>query len=627
MEVPLKRGWRSKTSHAEHSREPVPFVLRFQKEARREVFMKYIRWFLPILLVLVAVAAPRAGAADTGPNAGAMSLLHVRIVRLSFVQGEVAVRHVGETDWSAGAVNTPLQEGFSVATSANSFAEIEFENGSTARLGQGSEIDFTELALTQQGDRINKLTLSKGYATFHFMPEHHDQYEVDASGVTFTVHGKVEFRTNFEKGALRVEVFDGEVQAEHDGKTEDVGKNRVLTYDPHAVEALNVANGFEKDDWDKWTQARDKQAVLATDDESVSLNHPFYGWADLDTYGAWSFFPGYGYGWSPYEPAGWSPYSAGMWGYYPGWGFTWISAEPWGWLPFHNGAWNYDASMGWFWMPGSLDAWSPALVNWYDGPGWVGWSPIGSGNGACSITAAGCLTAVAPGTLEQGTPLRPGSPVIVHPIGINRSLAHTGTPQLQSSVNARPVTVLGPRISMRTTATAPTGAPAHAAPASVVMGRDVKADAFLNHHGFFSGPQVIHAPLGRTMGGTVPTVMRHDGEISIDSRYHGPQPAAVTGGGPNPNGAPRNAARPGPARVPVMMARGGGSAGPAGPSIDARGGISGPSPSAMSSPGMAPSPNAGASAPMARPSAPPAAAPAGRPDGAGRVAAGAAGRH
>src|SRR5690348_18290059 len=72
------------------------------------------------------------------------------------------------------------------------------------------------------------------------------------------------------------------------------------------------------------------------------------------------------------------------------------------------------------------------------------------------------------------------------------------------------------------------------------------------------------------MGGTVPTVMRHDGEISIDSRYHGPQPAAVTGGGPNPNGAPRNAARPGPARVPVMMVRGGGSAGPARPSIDAR---------------------------------------------------------
>lgn len=277
-------------------------------------------------------------------------------------------------------------------------------------------------------------------------------------------------------------------------------------------------------------------------------------------------------------------------------------------------------------MPGSLDAWSPALVNWYDGPGWVGWSPIGSGNGACSITAVGCLTAVAPGILEQGTPLRPGSPVIVHPGGINKGLAHTGAPQLHSSVSARPVTVLGPRISMRTAA--PTGAPAHVAPSSVVMGREVRPDTFLNHHGFFSGPQAIHAPLGRTMGGTVPTVMSHNGEISIDSRYHGPQPSAVAGGGPNPNGAPRSAARPGPARVPVMMAHGGGAARSGGPSVDARGGISGPSPSAMSSRGMgnSPSPNAAPSAPMAAPSAPPAAAPASRADGAGRVAAGTAGR-
>lgn len=588
--------------------------------------MKYTRWFLPILLALVAVAAPRPVAGDTGPNTASMSLLHVRIVRLSFVQGEVAVRHAGETDWSAGAVNTPLQEGFSVATSADSFAEIEFENGSTARLGQGSEIDFTELALTQQGDRINKLTLSKGYATFHFTPEHHDQYEVDASGVTITVHGKAEFRTNFNNDSLRVEVFEGEVQAEHDGKTEDVGKNRVLTYDPNTVVAFNVTNGFQKDEWDKWTQARDKQAVLATDDASLSLNHPLYGWADLDTYGAWSFFPGYGYGWAPYEPAGWSPYSAGMWGYYPNWGFTWISAEPWGWLPFHNGFWNYDASMGWFWMPGSLDAWSPALVNWYDGPGWVGWAPIGSRGGACSITAEGCLTAVAPGTLEQGTPLRRGSPVIVHPVGIDKNLARTGAPQLRSGVTARPVTVIGPRITMRTAA--PTSAPAHVAPSSVVMGREVNPDTFLNHHGFFSGPQAIHAPLGRTMGGTVPTVMRQNGEISIDSRYHGPQPSAVTGGGPN--GQARAATRPSPARLPVMMAHGGGAAGANGPSVNTGGGISaGPNPSVMSSRGMGNSaaPSAMPSAPMAAPSAAPAAAPAGRPDGAGRMAAGPAGRH
>jgi Family of unknown function (DUF6600) len=284
-------------------------------------------------------------------------------------------------------------------------------------------------------------------------------------------------------------------------------------------------------------------------------------------------------------------------------------------LPYHNGFWNYDASMGWFWMPGSLDAWSPALVNWYSGPGWVGWAPIGSGGGACSVTAAGCLTAVAPGTLEQGTPLRPGSPVIVHPIGISKSLTRTGPPQLQSSVSARPVMVLGPRVSMRMAAPNAPIAAGHVAPSSVVMGRQVNPDSFLNHHGFFSGPQAIHAPLGRTMGGTVPTVMNHNGEILIDSRYHGPQPSSVAGSGP------RGEARPGPARMPVMMAHGGGAAGASGPSVDARGGISArPSPSAMSPGGVSNSPSP--SAPMA----PQNTAPAARPDGAGRVSAGPAGR-
>jgi hypothetical protein len=548
--------------------------------------MKYTRWFLPLSLALCALAlAPLSGAADTGPNTNTMSLLHVRIVRLSFVQGDVAVRREGETDWSAGAVNTPLQQGFSVATSPDSFAEIQFENGSTARLGQNSELDFTELALTQQGDKINKLSLSKGYATFHFAPEHHDQYEVDASGLTITVHGKAEFRTNFSGDSLRVEVFDGEVQTAHDGKTEAVGKNRVLTFDPNAAEALNVTNGVQKDEWDKWTQARDQQSVLATNDSSLSLNHPLYGWSDLDTYGDWSFFPGYGYGWAPYEPAGWSPYSAGMFGYYPGWGFTWISGEPWGWLPYHNGLWNYDASMGWFWMPGPLDAWSPSLVNWYSGPGWVGWTPIGSGGGACVITAAGCLTAVAPGTLTQGSPLRPGSPLIVHPAGISKSLVRTPAPQLEGTATARPVSIIGTRVVTAHVAS-PTavGSPAaHIAPNSVVMGREVNPDTFVSHHGFFPGPQAIHAPLGRTMGGTVPTVVNHNGEISIDSRYHGPQPTAM-GGSAVSHGGPSSAAREeSMSHVPMMMAHGGGGAGSGGPSVDARGGISAPAANAPSS--------------------------------------------
>ncbi|HVB40769.1 MAG TPA: FecR family protein [Terriglobales bacterium] len=527
--------------------------------------MKSARWLLLILLVLLVVVPP-SEAAGAGPATETVSLLHVRIVRLSFVQGEVAVRQSGAADWSAGAVNTPLQEGFEVATSANSFAEIEFENGSTARLGQDSQIDLNELALTPQGDRINHLTLSKGYATFHFTPEHHDQYVVDASGLTMTVHGQAEFRANLGNDSLRMEVFKGTVATLRDGRTEDVGQNRVLNYTPSAVEALSITNGFQKDGWDKWTQARDTQAVLARDDSPLSLSRSMYGWSDLDTYGAWGYFPGYGNGWAPYEPAGWSPYSAGAWDYYPSWGFTWVSAEPWGWLPYHNGLWNYDASMGWFWMPGSLDTWSPAAVNWYQGPGWVGWTPAGSGAGACRIAAAGCLTAVAPGRLARGVPFHPGSGTIMHLTGAIKG-ARIDAPHLGGGVSARPVTVLGPPLNLRVR-TASVGSPSpHVAPSSVVMGRDVNPATFL-HHGFLSGPRVIRAPLGRTLGGTLPTVISRNGDISINSKYRGARQSPASGIG-----------KEAPARRPVMMAHGGGAASArrarmSGNSVDTFGGIS-----------------------------------------------------
>ena len=524
--------------------------------------MKQSKWIPVVLLALLAIFIPLAVSgvsADTKSSASTtqpLSLLHVRIVRLSFVQGEVAILRPGESDWTAASVNTPIEEGFSLSTTATSFAEVEFENGSTARLGQDSQVDFTQLALTQQGDKINKLTLNKGYATFHFAPEHHDQYQVTASGVTLTTHGKAEFRTNFTGDSLRVEVFDGQVTADHDGKTEEVGKNRILNYDPNAVEAFNTSSGIQKDPWDKWTQARDQQSVLATNEESASLNNPLYGWSDLDTYGDWSFFPGYGYGWAPYEPAGWSPYSAGMFANYPGWGFTWISAEPWGWLPYHNGFWNYDASMGWFWMPGPLEAWSPALVNWYEGPGWVGWTPVGSGAAACAIATPGCLTAVAPSTLEQGTPLRPGSPIIIHPRGLT-GINRTSPPQLTNTVTGRSSASVGSRpVVERSAVSAPVSESGmHVAPSSVVMGKEVAPDAFLSHHGFFSGPEAIHAQAGRTMGGTFPTVVDRHGVVSPDMshRPEGPQNSAV-------------------ARVPMVMAHG--SSGASAASVSPRGGIS-----------------------------------------------------
>jgi hypothetical protein len=309
------------------------------------------------------------------PEEGATS--HVRIVRLSYVSGDVTVRHPGESEEEKALVNTPLQEGFGIATSDNSYAEVEFENGSTARLGELSSLTFSQLALDAAGNKLNRLTLEQGYATFHFLPEHQDVYSVTTADATLAPEGKSEFRTDFIQGRLRLEVFQGTVQVATPSKSAKVGHDKTLEYSPGAAElAFQNRNGIVTDDWDKWTEARDTQAQLALRDESVKTQQGLYGWSDLDAYGEWADIPGSGYGWAPYAQAGWSPFSMGVWNWYPALGWTWVSSEPWGWLPYHCGLWDYDFAFGWFWVPtGGCGFWNPAPVWWFQGPGRIGWCP------------------------------------------------------------------------------------------------------------------------------------------------------------------------------------------------------------------------------------------------------------
>jgi hypothetical protein len=303
---------------------------------------------------------------------------HVRVVRLSYVSGTVAVKQPGATEWGKGLVNTPIQEGFEISTSANSFAEVEFENGSTARLGELSHLAFDQLALDAEGAKLNRMRFEQGYATFHFLPEKHDAYSVKIADATLTPNGKSVFRTDFDNGQVRVEVFDGSVQIVAPSGSARVGKDKILEYHTGTAEvAFNTRPGIVKDSWDKWSEARDAQASLALNDQAVAARGTVYGWSDLDAFGEWAMLPGFGYGWLPFAPMGWAPFTMGMWNWFPGMGYTWISLEPWGWLPYHYGAWNYSAEFGWFWMPGDFAFWSPALVSWYTGPGWIGWAPLG----------------------------------------------------------------------------------------------------------------------------------------------------------------------------------------------------------------------------------------------------------
>jgi hypothetical protein len=357
--------------------------------------------------VLVTGLAAVAAQAEEGYS-------HVRIVRLSFTEGDVTIQRPDLAEWASAPTNTPIQEGFKLSTAEAGYAEVEFENSSTARVGQLSLLEFTQLALTPGGGKLNRMTLHQGYATFNVIPDGDDYYEVTVARATVTPHGKCRFRVDYDQGLVQVKVFKGSVEVVSPEGNGTLGKNSVLLIDPGAAEPFQLAQGITKDAWDEWVEERENRVQLARSQVgpapySAAVPDLLYGWMDLLSYGNWYMLPGYGWGWAPMVGYGWAPFTFGRWCWYPGFGYVWISGEPWGWLPYHYGSWIYMPGYGWCWLPGSFGYWSPGIVTWYQGPGWVGWSPRSphGGGGQTNCPEQGCITRVDDTTVRQGLPVRP----------------------------------------------------------------------------------------------------------------------------------------------------------------------------------------------------------------------------
>jgi uncharacterized protein DUF6600/FecR-like protein len=365
------------------------------------------------------------------PAWGQQEASHARVVRLSFVEGTVTVQRPDVSEWSSAPVNTPIQEGFKLSTAEDGYAEVEFENGSAARLGQTGLIEFDQLGLASSGGKINRMTLDQGYATFTFQAGPDDVNEVRVGDATIEVapSSKARFRTDLQNGALRVEVFKGSVSVASPEGSQELDQDMVVEIRTGAEQAFVVNKGITKDAWDKWVDEREKALAASLSHPAPGLgpndvNSVTYGWNDLNNYGNWAYIPGYGYGWYPAAGAGWVPYSYGRWSLYSGLGWVWISSEPWGWLPYHYGEWIFYPGIGWVWIPDDFSGWFGADVIWFEGPGWYGWypqpiylPPVNSGGNTggriihgpraprgCQAGGA-CGVIVSKGVVERGLPV------------------------------------------------------------------------------------------------------------------------------------------------------------------------------------------------------------------------------
>jgi hypothetical protein len=336
-------------------------------------------------LVLGVVTLGQAGQAqDTAQTSGQPA----RAVRLSYVDGQVKLSQGGQVLAEKAVANTPLFEGMQLSTADDGKAEIQFEDGSVARLSPDSSLT---LAVLRGAGTSAEATLQENAGLAYFELQgggQAGQMIVQFGNVQVTTSGFTVLRVDLDNPPGQVAVFSGNATVQGTSGTAE----STLSADLHGGESItlsaanpgqyDLADSIEPDSWDAWNSDRDQ--ALTTEAANQTSAPADMGanqnpeWNDLDANGNWYNVPGQGYVWSPYDAsnAGFDPYGNGSWMWTPGFGYIWASGYPWGYLPFQCGAWNFYGGFGWGWAPGMggcLPWWG---MGFYGGPN-IGYAPPG----------------------------------------------------------------------------------------------------------------------------------------------------------------------------------------------------------------------------------------------------------
>jgi hypothetical protein len=292
-----------------------------------------------------------------------------RAVRLSNVDGQVQVSQGGQVLAAQALANTPLFEGSEITTNEDGRAEIQFEDGSVARISPNSSL--TLRVLRQQGTSTDtEVALNQGLGYFEIQGDSQaNRMQVRFGDTSVTSSGFTVLRVDLDNPPGALAVFSGNAH---------VDSSNALALDIHGGESVKLnsaepgnyvlSEAIEPDSWDAWNSDRDQALTAEEADRTAATstqpnsNNP--AWSDLDANGNWYNMPGQGYVWSPNEAesTGWDPYGCGSWMWTPGYGYIWVSCEPWGFMPYASGMWGFYDGLGWAWAPGG--------GYWWGGGGW-----------------------------------------------------------------------------------------------------------------------------------------------------------------------------------------------------------------------------------------------------------------
>lgn len=461
--------------------------------------------------------------------AQAQDYSNIRIVRLSFVEGSVEFQRPGQ-DWQDAGLNLPIQAGFAIRTT-DGYAEIEFEDALTLRLGTNSTVNFTELGL-QNGGRVTRLTMSQGTGVISAKLRRADAVSITAANLNVKVPHDGRFRLDVTPTESWVTVFHGKVQVDAGTGTASVlGAGHTLHQPTDGSGAPEMATSPAPDAFDKWVSHREDALNSSQSGTGNVMGNRGYteGYADLYDYGLWSYFPGIGAAWVPYGMgAGWMPFVNGQWQFMDVTGWNWVSAEPWGWVPYHFGSWVNVPGTGWAWLPAvGANSWIPATASWVQVNNQLGWIPNGPPQTSKSTKiqpAAATVILAAEGS--SGT-IRAGHSVSVARSGISIQPASAPSPDFVPS--AHPTAVMP-----RATGSLRTSTSVQSTPASGVNApRSLGAPKILNTQSRLAGPSSAPPSLQAPHSLPAPAISRGASAGALHGGFNSSQGSGGAAGAAN----------------------------------------------------------------------------------------------
>ena len=333
-------------------------------------------WLIGLILGSILIVLPGLVFAD--PPA--------RVARLGYISGVVSFSPAGENDWVQAIINRPLITGDRLWVAPGARAEVQV-GVAAVRLDGG-----TSMTMLNLDDRVTQMELTQGALNIYMRrssPEH--VFEVDTPNLAFSLRQRGSYRIEAspDEDATTVLVREGQADVYGEGAAYTIAAPLSYRYYGTGLRDYDFIARTRVDEFDRWSQARDRRA-----ERSVSLRYvspDVIGYEDLDANGTWRSVADYGNVWVPNRVAnGWAPYRDGHWSWVEPWGWTWVDDAPWGFAVSHYGRW---ANLGgtWGWVPGPARqqaVYAPALVAFVGGAnfrlalaegniGAVAWFPLG----------------------------------------------------------------------------------------------------------------------------------------------------------------------------------------------------------------------------------------------------------